>query len=100
MRRMTDARRRRSRRRFLKTVPAAVAGTVALPSLAASESSVSRDAIACAENVSGVPFSPAERELMEPLVSANRDHYETLRQVAVGYEVEPAFSFRPLRKTP
>jgi len=101
MRRMTDRRRQRaSRRRFLKAVPVAISSAAALPALAGAAPAASPETLACAETVAGVSFSPAEHTLMEPLVSANREHYDTLRRVAIGYEVEPAFSFRPFTKNP
>ena len=93
---------RKSRRRFLKTVPAVVGASVAVPALAlgADSAAINKETMACAERVAGISFSDGEHEVMESLVNANREHYETVRKVAIGYDVEPAFTFRPVRRTP
>lgn len=87
-----------SRRRFLKTVPAALAAGAAAPALAQPAAArLSVEALACGETLTGVDFEPAESELMLGLVNTNREHYEAIRQVELPAETEPSFSFRPPR---
>jgi Asp-tRNA(Asn)/Glu-tRNA(Gln) amidotransferase A subunit family amidase len=88
---------REKRRRFLKSIPAA-AGTVLLhtPRAVAEENGgITKDTLRCGEALDSVAFSDAEHDLMLQNVAANRGHYETLRGVEVGYDVDPAFSFEP-----
>jgi Asp-tRNA(Asn)/Glu-tRNA(Gln) amidotransferase A subunit family amidase len=97
--------RRPGRRTFLKTLPAAAAAAVASRTAATtfaapSDNAVSKETLACAETLSGVSFSDAEHDLMTENIAANRSHYEALRDVAVGYDVDPAFMFKPFAKTP
>jgi Asp-tRNA(Asn)/Glu-tRNA(Gln) amidotransferase A subunit family amidase len=96
---------RPGRRAFLKTLPAAAAAAVAGPGVASAgappaDTAVSKEALACAETLTGVTFSEAEREGMTENIAANRDHYDALRHVAVDYDVDPAFLFKPFAKTP
>jgi Asp-tRNA(Asn)/Glu-tRNA(Gln) amidotransferase A subunit family amidase len=96
---------RPGRRAFLKTLPAAAAAAVASQTIvnttaAPADTAISKDTLACAESLSGVSFSDAEHDLMTENIGVNRSHYETLRQVPVDYDVEPAFMFRPFAKTP
>jgi hypothetical protein len=91
-----------SRRSFLKTLPAAVAGTVAAPALAQSQTpatteAITSDALAVAQQIVGVELPAAEREIARVLVARNRDNIEQLRRVAIPSNTEPAFSFRPPR---
>ena len=100
---MADIRRKRkSRRGFLKTVPAVVGAGLALPAATAGQapSGIDKETIACAARISGVEFGDADRDLMRPLVDQNHENYEAIRKVPVGYEVEPAFTFRPVRRNP
>lgn len=50
-----------------------------------------------AQHIIGVNLPAAERESARPIVVRNRDHYDSIRRVAIASEVEPAFSFRPPR---
>ena len=50
-----------------------------------------------AQHIIGVNLPLAERESARPIVVRNREHYDTIRSVAIAPEVEPAFSFRPPR---
>ena len=86
-----------SRRRFLKSVPAAVGAAVAVPARAQQAPRITREALECGEALTGVDFEPAESELMLNLVNTNREHYEAIRRVELPPETEPAFSFRPPR---
>lgn len=91
------AARARSRRRFLRSIPA-VAAAAAVPARAQDGAGrISKDVLECGEALTGVDFEPAESELMLNLVNTNRQHYEAIRQVPLGPEVEPVFSFRPPR---
>ena len=97
--------RRRGRRAFLKTLPAAAAAAVASPAVVAAaapprDGAISTETLACAETLSGVTFSESEHELMTENISVNRGHYDTLRNVAVDYDIEPAFMFKPWAKSP
>jgi Asp-tRNA(Asn)/Glu-tRNA(Gln) amidotransferase A subunit family amidase len=89
-----------NRRHFLKAVPAAVAAGVAASQLEPSTNAaaIGKDAIACAETVTGVTFSDAEHDRLVGNVSANLENYEALRKVPVDYDVEPAFAFEPYVK--
>jgi Asp-tRNA(Asn)/Glu-tRNA(Gln) amidotransferase A subunit family amidase len=89
--------RRRSRRRFLASVPAAVGVAVATPAVVHSASRIGRDVLECGEALTGVDFEPAETELMLDLVNANREHIDAIRRVPLAAEVEPVFSYRPPR---
>src|SRR5919106_5612455 len=87
-----------SRRRFLKTFPAAVSAAAAAPVLAQqAPARISKDVLECGETLMGVDFEPAETDLMLNLVNTNREHYEAIRRVPLAPEVEPVFSYRPPR---
>ena len=90
------------RRRFLKTVPAAVAAGMALPSStsaqrggAATPPKFGKDALKCAEQLQGVHFTDAEEEMALGPASRNLDSYEELRKLDVPMDTEPAITFRP-----
>lgn len=98
----------KSRRSFLKTVPAAIASaTVSAPVSAAASASdlaeatqnapeiITADGMGAAQHIIGVNLPPGERESARPIVIRNRDHYDALRNVTLAPETEPAFSFRP-----
>ena len=90
-----------ARRRFLKSVPAAVAAGVTLPSVVSAQRGgqtppkFSKDALKCAEEISGVHFTDAEEEMALGGASRNLDAYEELRKLAVPLDTEPAVTFRP-----
>src|SRR5918996_5918855 len=87
-----------SRRRFLKTFPAAVSAAAAAPVLAQqAPARISKDVLECGETLMGVDFEPAETDLMLNLVNTNREHYEAIRRVPISPDVEPVFSYRPPR---
>src|SRR5262249_1871206 len=90
------------RRRFLKTVPAAVAAGVALPSAAAAQRGgqntppiFGKDVLKCAEQIDGLQFTDPEEEMALGGVSRNLDAYEELRKLDVPLDTEPAVTFRP-----
>ncbi len=88
-----------ARRRFLKTVPAAVAAGLAAPALARQRPEtpgpIDQATLDCAEKIFGVDFTEAEEEMA--LRSANRNlaSYEQLRQLDIPLDTEPAVTFRP-----
>jgi Asp-tRNA(Asn)/Glu-tRNA(Gln) amidotransferase A subunit family amidase len=92
---MSDARTRR--RRFLKAVPAAMAGSLAVPALARQERPprISKETLDCGEKIFGVDFSDAEEEQALAGVNRNLETYETLRKIEVPLDTEPAVTFRP-----
>ena len=89
------------RRRFIKSVPAAVAAGVALPAIAAgsmqesASGKIGKDALKCAEQLDGLQFADAEEEAALGGVNRNLDNYESLRKLAVPLDTEPAVTFRP-----
>jgi Asp-tRNA(Asn)/Glu-tRNA(Gln) amidotransferase A subunit family amidase len=91
------------RRRFIKAVPAAVAATVAVPSVARAQRGggappkFGKDVLKCAEQIDGLHFTDAEEELAVAGASRNLDSYEELRKLDVPLDTEPAMTFRPYR---
>jgi Asp-tRNA(Asn)/Glu-tRNA(Gln) amidotransferase A subunit family amidase len=85
------------RRRFLKAVPAAVAGGLAVPALARQEQTrrINKDTLECGEKIFGVDFNDAEEEAALTGVNRNLESYEQLRQITVPLDTEPAITFRP-----
>src|SRR5438309_4851772 len=103
-----------SRRRFITRVPAAM---VAVPTAAtAVPSGISRtaragatveplqgdptpaigaDDLKCAERITGLRFTDGEDAMVVPGANRNRSSYETLRQLEVPLDTEPAITFRP-----
>ena len=90
-----------ARRRFLKSVPAAVAAGVSLPAAVAAQRGgqtpprFSKEALNCADEVDGVHFTDAEHEMALGGASRNLDAYEELRKLDVPLDTEPAITFRP-----
>ncbi|CAN5583269.1 amidase [soil metagenome] len=88
-----------SRRRFLKTVPAAVAAGLAAPALAQPPGGqlprITRETLECAEKIIGIDFSDAD--LDQALAGANRNlaAFEQLRELEIPADTEPAITFRP-----
>src|SRR4051812_28576646 len=89
------------RRRFIRAVPAAVAATVALPSLAGAQRGggappkFGKDVLKCAEQIDGLHFTDAEEEMAVGGVSRNLDSYDELRKLNVPLDTEPAMTFHP-----
>ena len=88
---------RLARRRFLKAVPAAVAAGLAAPSLAqqAQEQRISKDALDCAEKITGIDFSDADQQQALGGVNNNLASFERLRNINIPLDTEPAITFRP-----
>jgi Asp-tRNA(Asn)/Glu-tRNA(Gln) amidotransferase A subunit family amidase len=89
------------RRRFIRAVPAAVAATVALPTLARGQRgggappTFGKDVLKCAEQLDDLHFTDAEDEMAVGSVSRNLDSYEELRALDIPLDTEPAITFRP-----
>ena len=94
------------RRRFISAVPAAVAATVAAPSLARAQRGggappkFGQDVLKCAEQIDGLHFTDSEDELAAAGASRNLDSYDELRKLNVPLDTEPAMTFRPPSRAP
>jgi Asp-tRNA(Asn)/Glu-tRNA(Gln) amidotransferase A subunit family amidase len=88
---------RASRRRFLKTVPAAVAAGLAAPALGqqADPPRITRETLDCAEKVMGIDFTDAEIDQALDGVNQNLARFEQLRELDIPLDTEPAVTFRP-----
>jgi Asp-tRNA(Asn)/Glu-tRNA(Gln) amidotransferase A subunit family amidase len=88
---------RASRRRFLKTVPAAMAAGLAAPALGqqAEPPRISRETLDCAEKVMGIDFTDAEIDQALAGVNRNLASFEQLRELDIPLDTEPAVTFRP-----
>ena len=88
-----------ARRRFLRTIPAAVAGGIAAPAIArqAAEQAdrVTTETLDCAEKIFGLDFNTAEEEQALRGVNRQLEFYEQLRKIEVPLDTEPAITFRP-----
>ena len=93
--------RKMPRRRFLRTVPAALAAGAAVPGLAAQAGRqeapprFGKDTLDSAEAMLGLEFNDAEQEMALRGASRNLESYERLRQLDVPLDTEPAITFRP-----
>lgn len=85
------------RRRFLSSLPAAVAAGLTVPALAGQDQAqrVSRETLDCAEKVFGIDFTNAEEEAALGGVNRNLDAFERLRALDIPLDTEPAITFRP-----
>jgi Asp-tRNA(Asn)/Glu-tRNA(Gln) amidotransferase A subunit family amidase len=91
-----------TRRKFLATVPAAVAGaTVASKVFAqgqgpqAPAGPISAETIECAEKIPGLDFHTEEEAAMARGLNQNLATYTRLRNVKIGPEIDPAIVFKP-----
>lgn len=88
----------KSRRTFLKAVPAAVAGAVATNAFAQQQGPVgpiTRETVDCAEAITGLDFHSAEEEAIARSLNGNLSTYQQLRQIEIPHDTEVALSFRP-----
>jgi Asp-tRNA(Asn)/Glu-tRNA(Gln) amidotransferase A subunit family amidase len=88
----------KGRRRFLKTVPAAVAGALAAPAVAQQQPApqrISKETLDCGEKIFGIDFSEAEEEQALGGVNRNLEAFERLRELEIPADTEPAVTFRP-----
>ena len=87
-----------ARRRFLKTIPAAVAAGVVAPALAQQDAAAPRiatETLDCAEKIFGVDFTPEDEQAALAGVNRNLSTYEQLRELDIPLDTEPAVTFRP-----
>ena len=85
------------RRRFLTSLPAAVAAGMAVPALAGQDQAqrISRETLDCAEKVFGIDFTNPEEEAALGGVNRNLGAFERLRALDIPLDTEPAITFRP-----
>jgi Asp-tRNA(Asn)/Glu-tRNA(Gln) amidotransferase A subunit family amidase len=88
---------KKSRRTFLKAVPAAVAGAVATKTFAQQPAAgpVTARTVGCAGDIAGLDFHTAEEEAIARSLNANLSTYQQLRQVEIPHDTEVALTFRP-----
>jgi Asp-tRNA(Asn)/Glu-tRNA(Gln) amidotransferase A subunit family amidase len=88
-----------SRRKFLKTVPVAVAGVAvagkAMAQGQAPTGPITPDVIECAEKIPGLDFHSDEEVAMARGLNNNLNAYARLRAVEIGPEIDPAIVFKP-----
>ena len=84
------------RRRFLKAIPTAVAGGLAVPAFAQQETPrITKATLDCSEKVFGVDFNDAEEEAAARVANQNLEAFEQLRAIDIPLDTEPAVTFRP-----
>ncbi len=75
-------------------------GTTAFPAalwaLAQEQGRITKEMIACAEEISGLQFTDAERDLMLDGVNSNLEAFAELRTVSIPNAVPPALNFEPV----
>lgn len=90
-----------SRRRFLKTVPVAVAGAVTTNVLAQRQGGtpqagpVTSDIVKCAETLDGVKFTSDEETAIARAANQNLASFTELRDITIPQDTEPAYVFKP-----
>ncbi|MEZ5318029.1 MAG: amidase [Vicinamibacterales bacterium] len=88
-----------SRRRFLQTVPAAVAGAVTTTAFAqrgqGPAGPVTSQIVDCAESITGLDFHSDEEEAIARSLNQNLNAYEQIRNVQIPLETAPALLFSP-----
>ena len=91
--------KRESRRKFLKAVPAAMAGAVGAKVLAQAPppnaGPVNVEAIECAEKLVGIDLHSDEETAIAGSLNNRLRTYQQLRQIAIGPEIDPAIMFKP-----
>ena len=97
MEQRSSGKSRLARRRFLKTLPAAVAAGLAAPALGQQpqEQRITKDALDCAEKITGIDFSDADQQAALGGVNNNLANFERLRNTNIPLDTEPAITFRP-----
>ena len=88
-----------SRRKFLKVVPAAVAGAVATKAFAQgppqTAGPVTAETIKTAETLDGVQFTSEEEAAAARGANTNLANYTRMRAITVPQDTEPAYVFKP-----
>ena len=94
-----NAERNEGRRRFLKVVPAAVAGAVAGKAWAqgrgAQQGPVNAEIVKAAEVLDGVKFTSEEEAAAAGGANSNLNSFNRLRQLTIPQDTEPAYLFKP-----
>src|SRR5689334_17238839 len=93
------------RRRFLKTLPAAIGAGIVARSVAPSAQApggqapaavpITAETLGVAQQVAGVALPVEEREAARTLVARNLTNIDAIRKVGLTADIEPAFSYRP-----
>src|SRR5262245_57672349 len=80
------------RRRFLRTVPGAMAAGLAATAMTQQEQArrIGKDTLECGEKIFGVDFNDAEEEQALAGVNRNLEAYEQMREIEVPLDTEPA----------
>ena len=97
---MTKSERSRGaeRRRFLKAIPAAVAGGLAATAAGARNQEtpprIAKETLDCAEKVFGIDFTEAQEEQALGGVNGRLGDFERLRRLDIPLDTEPAITFR------
>ena len=87
-----------SRRRFLKVVPAAVAGALAAPALAQqppAEQRIKKETLDCGEKIFGLDFNDEQENAIVGGVNRNLNSYEALRKTTIPLDTDIPLEFRP-----
>jgi Asp-tRNA(Asn)/Glu-tRNA(Gln) amidotransferase A subunit family amidase len=95
-----------TRRKFIKTLPAAAGAALLAPKFAegaaaqagqqaGTQSGITAEMLGVAQQVAGVSLPEAERESARTLVTRNLANIEAIRRIPLTATVEPAFSYRP-----
>lgn len=88
---------KKTRRTFLKAVPAAVAGAVATTTFAQQNAPgpISAQTVNCAEDIAGLEFHAAEEEAIARSLNGNLSTYQQLRRVEIPHDTPIALTFQP-----
>jgi Asp-tRNA(Asn)/Glu-tRNA(Gln) amidotransferase A subunit family amidase len=88
------------RRKFVAYLTGIGLGGTAFPAalwaLAQEQGKINRETVACAEEIAGLEFTDAERDMMLEGLNSNREAYGKLRAISIPNEVAPALRFDPL----
>ena len=84
-----------ARRRFLKAVPAAIAGAVATKTYAQQRSGISAAVVDSAEQIAGLEFHSAEEEQIAGALERNLSTFQELREIDIPLDTPPALTFHP-----
>lgn len=88
------------RRRFLAFASALGAGAALPDALLAEGKGITERSIVEAEHLTGLSFTPAEREMMKKGLEEQLESYEALRKVPLANSVPPALRFSPHEVAP
>ena len=86
------------RRRFLRVVPAAVAGAIAAPALAQqapADLKITKETLDCGEKIFGLDFTDSEEEAIVRGVNRDLDSFEALRKIDVPLDTDVPLVFHP-----